>query len=100
MSDPTEGFYFDDVILMTKLPDPTSVGMAFYARPFHWLIFVLVGCGLVVSTLVLALIDRYGESERPGVVYYERQTRQPTFTASLAVAAETLFGALISRGNV
>ena len=100
VSDATSGFYFDDIILMTTFPESVPVGWTFYIRPFHWLVFVLVGCGLVFTTLMLVLMERnLGEVWR-GAILNEGQTRLPPITVSVVKAAETVFGGLLGRGNV
>ena len=59
VSDYTTGFYFGEIILLTTGPDPAPVGRTFYFRPFQWLVYLLLGCGLVVMTAVLVWIERW-----------------------------------------
>ena len=99
VSDYTTGFYFDEVFLVTTRPDPTPVGRTFYFRPFHWLVYVLLGCGLVVMTAVLVWIERryvrvYNYSHPA-----EDRKSEPSVASSVVEAAETLFGAMLGRGN-
>ena len=100
VSDATNGFYFDDVILMTTFPESAPVDWTFYIRPFHWLVFVLVGCGLVFTTLMLVLMERNSGKVLRGATLNEGQTRLPPITVSVVKAAETVFGGLLGRGNV
>ena len=99
VSDATNGFYFDDIILMTTFPESAPVDWNFYIRPFHWLVFVLVGCGLVFTTLMLVLMERNSGKVWRGATLNEGQTRLPPITVSVVKAAETVFGGLLGRGN-
>ena len=98
VSDFTTGFYFGDIILLTTRPDPTPVGRTFYFRPFHWLVYVLLGCGLVVMTAVLVWIERgyvrVYNCSHPA----EDRKSEPSVASSVVEAAETLFGAMLGRG--
>ena len=99
VSDYTTGFYFGDIILLTTRPDPAPVGRTFYFRPFHWLVYVLLGCGLVVMTAVLAWIEiwcvRVYNCSHPA----EDRKSEPTVASSVVEAVETLFGAMLGRGK-
>ena len=99
VSDYTTGFYFDEVVLMTTSPDPASVGRTFYFRPFHWLVYVLLGCGLVVMTAVLVWIESWYVRVYNCSHPTEDRKSEPTVASSVVEAAETLFGAMLGRGK-
>ena len=100
VSDYTTGFYFDEVVLMTTSPDPASVGRTFYFRPFHWLVYVLLGCGLVVMTAVLVLLERWHVRVYNCNHPAEDRKSEPCVASSVVEAVETLFGAMLGRGIV
>ncbi|XP_076464828.1 glutamate receptor ionotropic, delta-1-like [Babylonia areolata] len=102
VSDYTRGFYFDELVLVTTFPDPTLVGWTFFTRPFNWLVFLLLGCGLVLMTLLLTLMDKWfihvhSESMICG---REKGRGMALMTSSLAQTAEVLFGTLLGRAVV
>ena len=99
VSDYTKGFYFGDFILLTSRPDPTPVGRTFYFRPFHWLVYVLLGCGLVVMTAALVWLERrYVKVYNCSHPAKDRKS-EPTVASSVVEAVETLFGAMLGRGK-
>ena len=99
VSDYTKGFYFGDLILLTTRPDPTPVGQTFYFRPFHWLVYVLLGCGLVVMTAVLVWLERWYVRVYNCSHPAEDRESEPSVASSVVEAVETLFGALLGRGK-
>ena len=99
VSDYTKGFFFDEVVLVTTRPDPAPVGWTFYFRPFHWLVYVLLGCGLVVMTAVLVWTERRYVRAYNCSHPAEGKKSVPFIASSVVESAETLFGALIGRGK-
>ncbi|XP_076464635.1 glutamate receptor ionotropic, delta-1-like [Babylonia areolata] len=99
VSDHTRGFYFDELVLVTRFPDSTQVGWTFFIRPFDWLVFLLLGCGLVLMTVVLALMDRWFVRAHRGswTMGREKGKRAPLMFSSLTQSAEVLFGSLLGR---
>ena len=99
VSDYTSGFYFEDIVLMTTRPDPTYVGRTFYFRPFHWLVYVLLACGLVVTTAVLVWIERCYVRAYNCSHASEGMRSKPSVARSVVQASETMFGATLGRGK-
>ena len=99
VSDYTTGFYFDEIVLVTTRPDPTPVGRTFYFRPFHWLVYVLLGCGLLVMTAILVWIERWYVRVYNCNHPAEDRKSELTVASSAVEAAETLFGAMLGRGK-
>ena len=99
VSDYTKGFYFGDFILLTSRPDPTPVGWTFYFRPFHWLVYVLLGCGLMVMTAVLVWLERRYVRVYNCSHTAEDRKSEPSVASSVVEAVETLFGAMFGRGK-
>jgi len=99
VSDYTTGFYFDEIVLVTTRPDPTPVGRTFYFRPFHWLVYLLLGCGLVMMTAILVWLERWYVRVYNCNHLAEDRKSEPTVASSVVEAAETLFGAMLGRGK-
>ena len=99
VSDYTTGFYYDQTVMVTKRPDPTPVGWTFFVRPFHWLIYLMLGCGLVVVTAVLVWLERCLVKAHNSSQAAEDMKNERFITTLVVEAVETLFGTLTGRGK-
>ncbi|KAK7099043.1 hypothetical protein V1264_003239 [Littorina saxatilis] len=98
VSDYTVGFYHDDVILMTTFPDAAPVGWTFYIKPFHWHVYLLLGCCLLLMTVVLSIMDIHfvrANARCPSTG--EKKTGLAFIASWVWKAFEALFGGLIGR---
>ncbi|KAK7103508.1 glutamate receptor ionotropic, kainate glr-3-like isoform X2 [Littorina saxatilis] len=101
VSDYTVGFYYDDVILMTTFPDAIPAGWTFYVKPFHWHVYLLLGCCLLLMTVVLSIMDIHFVRANARCPSTREKKTGLTFIASWAWKAfEALFAGLIGRAVV
>ena len=99
VSDHTTGFYYDEMVMVTKRPDPYHVGWTFFTRPFHWFVYLMIGCSFLVVTAVLLWVDRsFGKAQASSQVAEDRKNGLFT-TTSVAEVVEALFGTLTGRGE-
>ncbi|XP_070180491.1 glutamate receptor ionotropic, kainate 4-like [Littorina saxatilis] len=98
VSDYTVGFYYDDVILMTTFPDATPAGWTFYVKPFHWQVYLLLGCCFLLMTVVLSIMDIHFVRANARFPSTREKKTGLAFIASWAWKAfEALLGGLIGR---
>ncbi|XP_070181994.1 glutamate receptor ionotropic, delta-2-like [Littorina saxatilis] len=92
------GFYHDDVILMTTFPDAAPAGWMFYVKPFNWHVYLLLGCCLLLMTVVLSIMDITFVRENARCPLTGEKKTGLAFIASWTWKAfEALFGGLIGR---
>ena len=99
VSDYSVGFYDDEMLMVTKRPDPSHASWIFFVRPFSWLIYLVLGCGLVFVTMFLTWLDSCSVMAHNSSQEAEDTENGPSITTSIVEAVETLFGTLTGRGE-
>jgi ABC-type amino acid transport substrate-binding protein len=84
----TTGYYYTSVVLMAMRPDSTHMGGTFFSMPFHWMVYVLLGCGLAVMAAMLMLLAHCSREWRRD----NTTPRKPSVVDVLLDTWEMLFG--------
>ncbi|KAK7471497.1 hypothetical protein BaRGS_00035836 [Batillaria attramentaria] len=91
VSDYTEGFFYNDVVLLVSRP-VVQVGWTFFIRPFHWLVYTVIGVSLLLVTALTVCVERHGaRGDR------SHMAESASLGRSVVNTLQTSFGALIGR---
>ncbi|KAK7471511.1 hypothetical protein BaRGS_00035850 [Batillaria attramentaria] len=59
VTDYTKGFFYDEVVLLVSRPT-AEAGWTFFLRPFHWLVYIVIGASLLLVTALHVCLERHG----------------------------------------
>jgi hypothetical protein len=73
---------------MATAPNPTRTGTTFFFKPFHWMVYVLLGFGLAGMAAMLMLLAHCSRERRRD----NTTQRKPSVVDVLLDVWEMLFG--------